>query len=128
MAVVDNAIYLDGHRTANPSGLEQAYELHRAGHGMAWIGLYRPEPAEIRSMAREFDLHELAVDDAVTAHQRPKLERYGTTLFTVLRPARYLDDVERVEFGELHVFTGTPNDRTSPESVTAWKANPSCCA
>jgi magnesium transporter len=57
-------------------------------------------------MAAEFGLHELAVEDAVTAHQRPKLERYGTTLFTVLRPARYLDDVERVEFGELHVFTG----------------------
>lgn len=106
MAVVDNAIYLDGRREADPSDLEQAYERHRAGQGMAWIGLYRPDPSEIRSIATEFGLHELAVDDAVTAHQRPKLERYGTTLFTVLRPARYLDDVERVEFGELHVFTG----------------------
>ncbi len=48
----------------------------------------------------------MAVEDAVSAHQRPKLERYGTTLFTVLRPARYLDAVEEVEFGELHVFTG----------------------
>jgi magnesium transporter len=106
MAVVDNAIYLDGHREADPADLEETYERHSAGHGMAWIGLYRPEPSETRSMAVEFGLHELAVDDAVTAHQRPKLERYGTTLFTVLRPARYLDDVERVEFGELHIFTG----------------------
>jgi magnesium transporter len=106
MAVVDNAIYLDGHREADPADLEETYERHSAGHGMAWIGLYRPEPSETRSMAAEFGLHELAVDDAVTAHQRPKLERYGTTLFTVLRPARYLDDVERVEFGELHIFTG----------------------
>jgi magnesium transporter len=57
-------------------------------------------------VAREFNLHPLAVEDAIAAHQRAKLERYGTTLFTVLRPARYLDDVERVEFGELHVFTG----------------------
>jgi magnesium transporter len=73
---------------------------------MAWIGLYRPDPAEIHSVAREFDLHQLAVDDAIAAHQRPKLERYGDTLFAVLRPARYLDDLERVEFGELHVFVG----------------------
>ena len=73
---------------------------------MAWIGLYRPDMQEIRSVAKEFDLHPLAVEDAITAHQRAKLERYGTTLFTVLRPARYLDDVEQVEFGELHIFTG----------------------
>ena len=57
-------------------------------------------------MADEFSLHELAVEDAVNAHQRPKLERYGETLFVVLRAARYLDDVEEVEFGELHVFVG----------------------
>ena len=73
---------------------------------MAWIGLYRPDLEEIRSVAHEFQLHELAVEDAVAAHQRPKLERYGTTLFTVLRPARYLDATEEVEFGELHIFTG----------------------
>jgi magnesium transporter len=106
MGVVDNAVYVDGRRSADPPSLEDTYRLHRGGCGMAWIGLYRPEPAEIRSMAAEFQLHELAVDDAVAAHQRPKLERYGDTLFTVLRPARYLDDVEEVEFGELHVFTG----------------------
>ena len=59
-------------------------------------------------MANEFGLHELPVQDTISAHQRPKLERYGETLFVVLLPARYLDDVERVEFGELHVFVG-PN-------------------
>jgi magnesium transporter len=106
MAIVNNAVYRDGRRAADPSGLQEAYELHRTGSGMAWIGLYRPEAQELRSMAREFGLHDLAVEDAVSAHQRPKLERYGTTLFTVLRPARYLDDAERVEFGELHVFSG----------------------
>ena len=73
---------------------------------MAWIGLYRPDREELDSLAAEFDLHELAVEDAVNAHQRPKLERYGDTLFVVLRAARYLDDVEEVEFGELHVFIG----------------------
>ena len=62
---------------------------------MAWIGLYRPDEAEIRSVATEFELHELPVQDAISAHQRPKMERYGDTLFVVLLPARYLDDVER---------------------------------
>jgi magnesium transporter len=106
MALVDNAVYVDGRRTADPRSLDETYELLRQRHGMAWIGLYRPHADEIRSVAREFDLHPLAVEDAITAHQRAKLERYGTTLFTVLRPARYLDDTERVEFGEVHVFTG----------------------
>ena len=57
-------------------------------------------------MTREFGLHELAVEDAVNAHQRPKLDRYGDTLFCVLRPARYIDETETVEFGEIHVFAG----------------------
>jgi magnesium transporter len=106
MTLIDNAVYVDGHRTADPASLDETYELLRERHGMAWIGLYRPDADEIRSVANEFELHGLAVEDAVSAHQRPKLERYDSTLFTVLRPARYLDDVERVEFGELHVFTG----------------------
>ena len=63
---------------------------------MAWIGLYRPDPAELRSVAPEFELHHLAVDYALAAHQRAKLERYGDTLFVVLRPARYLDAEETV--------------------------------
>jgi magnesium transporter len=73
---------------------------------VAWIGLYRPDQQELASLAREFDLHELALEDAILAHQRPKLERYGDVLFVVLRSARYLDDVEEVEFGELHLFVG----------------------
>ncbi len=104
--IVNNAVYVDGQRSADPKSLEETYELLRERKGMAWIGLYRPDPEEIRSVAREFGLHELAVEDAIAAHQRPKLERYGTTLFTVLRPARYLAEPEQVEFGELHIFTG----------------------
>src|SRR3954452_18091754 len=73
---------------------------------MGWIGLYRPDEAELTELAAEFDLHELAVEDAIHAHQRPKLERYGHTLFVVLRAARYLDESEEVEFGELHIFIG----------------------
>src|SRR5690349_5818224 len=74
---------------------------------MVWIGLYRPDEMEMAAVAAEFGLHLLAVEDAVNAHQRPKLERYDNNLFTVLRPARYLDETETVEFGELHIFTGS---------------------
>ena len=73
---------------------------------LAWIGLYRPDQRELASLAQEFDLHELAVEDAIQAHQRPKLERYGDTLFVVLKAARYRDATEEVEFGEVHVFVG----------------------
>jgi magnesium transporter len=106
MSVVDNAVYVGGRRHANPESLEVTYELLRAQRGMGWIGLYRPERDEILSVAEEFNIHPLAVEDTITAHQRPKLERYDDVLFTVLRPARYVEREERVEFGELHVFTG----------------------
>jgi magnesium transporter len=106
MTVVDNAVYVDGRRYAEPDSLDVTFELLRECEGMAWIGLYRPDEAEIRSVAEEFGLHQLAVEDAVKAHQRPKLERYDDILFTVLRPARYVDEKEEVEFGEVHVFTG----------------------
>jgi magnesium transporter len=106
MPIVDNAIYVSGVRGGTPHSLEETFEtLHERG-GMAWIGLYRPTPAEIRAVAEEFDLHHLAVEDALHGHQRPKLERYGETLFVVLRPARYLDAPEQVEFGEVHLFVG----------------------
>lgn len=104
--LVTNAVYVDGRRAPDPPSLEATYEIVREQRGMAWIGLYRPTMEEIRSVEAEFGLHSLAVEDAIRAHQRPKVERYGTTLFTVLRPARYLDATEEVEFGELHVFTG----------------------
>ncbi|WP_026555663.1 magnesium/cobalt transporter CorA [Arthrobacter sp. 35W] len=106
MTIIDNAVYVNGVRTADPVSLEQTYETLAERGGMAWIGLYRPTEAELASVAAEFGLHELAVEDAISAHQRPKLERYDNNLFTVLRPARYVDAEEVVEFGELHIFTG----------------------
>lgn len=106
MTIIDNAVYVDGHRSAEPQNLEQTFETLADHGGMAWIGLYRPTESEMAAVAAEFGLHGLAVEDAISAHQRPKLERYGDNLFTVLRPARYLDDTETVEFGELHIFTG----------------------
>jgi magnesium transporter len=106
VTIIDNAVYVDGRRTADPTSLEQTYETLAARGGMAWIGLYRPTAEEMASVATEFGLHPLAVEDAIKAHQRPKMERYDSNLFTVLRPARYLDQAEVVEFGELHIFTG----------------------
>lgn len=106
-SVVDSAIYLDGRRVASPRTLADTYRsLHNTPDSLAWIGLYRPDQRELLSLASEFDLHELAVEDAILAHQRPKLERYGDTLFVVLRAARYVDETETVEFGEVHVFVG----------------------
>ena len=86
--------------------MRETYETVREQHGLAWIGLYRPTEEEFASVAEEFGLHPLAVEDAIKAHQRPKLERYGDTLFVVLRAARYLDAPEEVKFGEIHVFVG----------------------
>ncbi|OFI39972.1 magnesium and cobalt transport protein CorA [Arthrobacter sp. SW1] len=122
MTIIDNAIYVDGVRTATPPNLEQSFEMLSEHGGMAWIGLYRPSEGEMAAVADEFNLHQLAVEDAIQAHQRPKLERYDDTLFTVLRPARYLDESETVEFGELHVFTGKNFVVTIRQAETAGVA------
>ncbi|MEV6955995.1 magnesium and cobalt transport protein CorA [Streptomyces sp. NPDC051183] len=106
-SVIDSAVYRDGRRIASPATLADTFrQLREQPDGMAWIGLHRPTESELLSLAAEFNLHELAVEDALEAHQRPKLERYGDTLFVVLRAARYLDALEEVDFGELHVFVG----------------------
>ncbi len=104
--IVANAIYVDGRRTAEPSSLQETYDLCRERSGVAWIGLYKPTREEFDSVAEEFELHSLAVEDAIKAHQRPKIERYGDTLFVVLKTARYLEEPETVEFGEVHIFVG----------------------
>ncbi|MEU4928507.1 magnesium and cobalt transport protein CorA [Streptomyces yokosukanensis] len=106
-SIVQAALYRDGVRVSSPATLAETFrELRKQPSGMAWIGLARPTGADLHSLAAEFDLHPLAVEDAMEAHQRPKLERYGATLFVVLRAARYLDASEEVDFGELHVFVG----------------------
>lgn len=106
-SLVDCAIYVSGNRIQSPASLADTYRiLQEQPGGLAWIGLYRPTEEQLLSLARQFSLHELAVEDAIVAHQRPKLERYGDTLFVVLRPARYVDVEEEVDFGELHVFVG----------------------
>ena len=108
-SIVNNVVYLAGRAVAWPATLAETFQqLEQQPDSMAWIGLYRPAEPELMSAAEQLELHELAVEDAVTARQRPKLERYGDTLFVVLRSAHYRDDTEEVDFGELHLFVG-PN-------------------
>jgi magnesium transporter len=108
-SMVDAGLYVEGRRVGSPKTVSETVGgLRETPGALAWIGLFRPTDAQFRPVAEEFGLHELAVEDAIVAHQRPKLERYGDTLFVVLRAATYLDADEEVEFGEIHVFVG-PN-------------------
>jgi magnesium transporter len=102
--IVDAALYDRGIRRAGPFELAGARELSKNDGTFCWIGLFEPEEAEFEAVRTEFDLHELAVEDAIQAHQRPKLELYDETMFMVLKPARYLDDPELVELGEILLF------------------------
>jgi magnesium transporter len=104
--IVDSAIYEQGRRRAERIPLEDTYEQCREAGVFAWIGLHEPTAEEFDSVRREFDLHELAVEDAIKAHQRPKLELYGDSLFLVLKTARWLDREEVIEFGEILLFVG----------------------
>jgi magnesium transporter len=105
--LVNNAVYVGGVRVESPGSLQGTFKaLDKHPEALAWIGLYRPARETLDELAEEFGLHELAIEDAVLAHQRPKIERYGDTLFMVLRAAHYDDAHERVDFGELHIFGG----------------------
>src|SRR5215216_4671235 len=104
--IVDCAVYEEGQRRDGPLELHDAYEACRREGAWTWIGLYEPTEEEFDSIRREFELHDLAVEDAIKAHQRPKLEVYDDMLFVVLKTVRYIDPTEVVEFGEILVFLG----------------------
>jgi len=105
--IVDCALYEHGERRSGRLALEGALEqAGRCEDGFVWIGLHDPSPHEIETVADHFELHPLAVEDAVHAHQRAKLETYGDLLFCVLKTARYIDSDELVQIGELMVFVG----------------------
>ncbi|MDF1595400.1 MAG: magnesium/cobalt transporter CorA [Acidimicrobiia bacterium] len=104
--IIDCAIYDNGVRRP---GDQPTVGVRRAASqpgSFVWIGLYEPTTEEFDAVRREFDLHELAVEDAMKAHQRPKLEVYDNTLFVVLKSARYIDLEEEIEFGEILLFIG----------------------
>jgi magnesium transporter len=105
--IVDNTIYVDGRRAEQqPSSLQETYEVLRQLHGVAWIDLYKPTRQEFESVAQELELPPRVVEDAINTQQRPKLARYGDSLFVVLKTARYLDEPEKIEFSEVHVLVG----------------------
>ncbi|MGH2898359.1 MAG: CorA family divalent cation transporter, partial [Solirubrobacteraceae bacterium] len=104
--IVDCAHYKDGARQDMGTLPLAEAARRRADDGFVWLGLHDPDPDELREVAERFDLPALAVEDAMQAHQRPKIEDYDRGYFLVLHTARYRDDEEVVEFGEVHVFTG----------------------
>lgn len=104
--IVDCAVYEEGCRRAGELELTGAVEASRCTDAFVWIGLYEPTTEEFEAVRQEFALHDLAVEDAISAHQRPKLEVYDESLFIVLKPARYIEADETVEFGEVLIFLG----------------------
>jgi magnesium transporter len=102
--IVDAALYTDGKRLVEPFVLDKSLERCEEADTFCWIGLHEPTEEEFESVREEFGLHELAVEDAIHAHQRPKLDVYDDTLFVVLKPARYVDPVEVIELGEILLF------------------------
>ena len=98
------AVYENGVRRPGELRLEDAFEVCRQPGSFVWIGLVEPTEAEFDAVRGEFDLHELAIEDAVMAHQRPKLETYGDSVFVVLKTARHVDGT--IETGEIQAFLG----------------------
>lgn len=112
-AIVGCAVYRDGHRLEGTHTLAEAVQVARRDGGFVWVGLHEPDDAALAGVADQFRLHPLAVEDAVHAHQRPKLEQYGELLFVVLKTVRYCPHEkltptsEVIEVGEVMVFLGT---------------------
>jgi magnesium transporter len=110
--VVDCAVYADGRRMASLAAQEALAEARKHEGGFTWIGLHQPDAEHLEEIAEVFGLHPLAVEDAVQAHQRPKLERYGDTLFLVLKTIVFVEHEkltatsEVVDTGELMIFMG----------------------
>jgi magnesium transporter len=106
VTIVDCAVYEDGLRSEGDLSLEDAHESIGKKGSFVWIGLFEPTEEEFDSVRREFDLHELAVEDAIKAHQRPKVEVYGDSLFVVLKTVRWDAELLEIDFGEILVFAG----------------------
>ena len=101
--IVASSVYVAGKRVADIP-IEEAGEWARKDGHVVWIGLLEPDRELLRRVQAQFSLHELAIEDAEHAHQRPKLEQYGDALFIVARTAQLLEG--RVTFGETHLFLG----------------------
>ncbi|MGA9583255.1 MAG: magnesium/cobalt transporter CorA [Allosphingosinicella sp.] len=108
--IVDNALYRDGERVdlgCEPSDLTAVRGSVSEPRDFTWVGLHDPTGDELERVAELYGLHELAVEDALSAHQRPKVERYGDSMFVVLKTLWYVDEQDAVETGEISIFVGT---------------------
>jgi len=107
--IVDNALYRDGERLdlgLETGDLAGVRAKATGPHDFVWVGLHDPDGDELDAIAALYDLHELAVEDAISAHQRPKVERYADSLFIVLKTLWYVDEEDAVETGEISLFVG----------------------
>jgi len=105
--IVDCALYRNGVRVAGDHDWRALREQARDPGDFVWIGIHEPDEHELGEVARTYGLHPLAVEDAVKAHQRPKLERFGDSLFLVVKTLWYVDETDQVETGEIAMFVGT---------------------
>ncbi len=103
--IVNSVAYRSGRRVA-ALAIEEIPAMLADPEVFVWLGLFEPDAALLERVQAAFGLHDLAVEDAQRAHQRPKLERYGDSLFMVLRTAQFVGGSERLAFGETHVFAG----------------------
>jgi magnesium transporter len=107
--IVDAALYRDGERVPLDCAVEDLPSIRRELRGdgdFVWVGLHEPSQDELGEIAAVFGLHELAVEDAVKAHQRPKVEVYDDSLFLILKTLWYVDERDAVETGEIAIFQG----------------------
>jgi len=104
VTIVDCAVYEDGSRCAGQPALTEAGAAAQRENSFVWLGVYEPSDEEFDAVRREFNLHELAVEDAIHAHQRPKVELYGDTLLVVLKTVRELEGSDELESGEILIF------------------------
>lgn len=103
--IVNSVAYAKGRRVGEVE-LGQIRQFLEDPEVFIWIGLYEPDEEILRQIQQEFGLHDLAIEDAHSAHQRPKVEDYGDELFVVMRTAQMNEETHRVDFGETHIFVG----------------------
>jgi magnesium transporter len=102
--IIDCAHYQDGRRRDEGGMPLEEAAARRAEGGFVWLGLFEPGEEELAQVREIFGLHELAVEDALNIHMRPKIEAYDDVQLVILRTARYDDAAEEIEFGEISVF------------------------
>jgi len=104
--IVDCAVYRNGVRQAGDLSVSEASRTCRQDGSFVWLGLHEPSPEEFAEVTKEFGLHPLAVEDAVKAHQRPKVEEFADSLFVVLKTVRYDEETQQVDLGDVMLFLG----------------------